>query len=240
MDRHPDCLLIQSQLQLHAGGDLTREEGDVVERHLERCPACAALAARARASRERLADASVRGDAVELAGASLWSRIAPQLEQEGWIGSASRAADDAAHAARAPAKSTGVRGRVLPMRRLLFAGGLAAALLCGGWWLATHGGELAAPGAADPLVVDAGSAGAHGGAGSGAADVELVATGPELLQPVPPQDGASNASGLRRMNAGERPFSDFAQDPARLRLLPGVIDATPTTGATPASARELR
>jgi hypothetical protein len=42
------------------------------------------------------------------------------------------------------------------------------------------------------------------------------------------------------MSADERPFSDFAQDPAGLRVLPGVFGTAPTSGATPASARELR
>ncbi|TAJ12236.1 MAG: zf-HC2 domain-containing protein [Planctomycetota bacterium] len=221
MDGHPDCLLIQSQLQLHAGGDLTREEGDLVERHLERCPACAALAARASASRERLAAAAVGTDALA-SGGSLWTRIAPQLQQEGWI----RGPSEAPVVERvAPA-----RGRVLPMRRLLFASGLAAALLCGGWWLATRGGDEATPRPADPIANNDG------------ADAPRVESTPlqSPLQPEVELVAEPTPTGLRRMNAGERPFSDFAQDPAGLRVLPGVFGAVPTSGATPASARELR
>jgi hypothetical protein len=237
MDGHPDCLLIQSQLQLHAGGDLTREEGDLVERHLARCTGCAELAARASRSRQRLAAAAYPPSSLATS-ASLWPRIAAGLQP------AASAADPVA-VAPAPA-----RGKLLHFPRLAVVSGLAAALLCAGWWLARRDAPTQLPnaGSNEPIaLIDAptpqpdADRGAEFGAEFGA-----VSSGPSgpagaavadlgSSEPAP----AARSSGLRRMSADELPFSDFAQDPAALRVLPVRFGAAPS-GATPASVRELR
>ncbi|MBM3975836.1 MAG: hypothetical protein FJ299_02460 [Planctomycetes bacterium] len=223
MDGHPDCLLIQSQLQLHAGGDLTREEGELVERHLARCTECAELAARARRSRQRLAEAAYPASSVATS-ASLWPRIAAGLQPV--APTAERAADPVP----APA-----RGKLLHFPRLAKISGLAAALLCAGWWLAQRGTPAELPNAAadeNVALVDAPTpqAGIESSAPDGTAVADLGSSEPAA---------AARGGGLRRMSADELPFSDFAQDPAALRVLPVRLGAAPS-GATPASVRELR
>jgi anti-sigma factor RsiW len=237
MDASPDCLLIQSQLQLHAGLDLSPEEGDAVEQHLVRCSTCAALSARARASRQRLAAAAVAPavvDAVARAAArvradagaaapNLWERLAPQLRQEGLIHGAE--APVAVSAAALPV----ARGKLLSWRSLALASGLAAAALLGAWWV-RRSVEPA------PATLGAPVSNANGDLADASAPV------PDAEQPSTlVADDATPRGGLRRMRPDERPFSDFAQDPAALRRMPVGRGLLPDDGAAAAaSQRELR
>lgn len=98
------CTLIQSQLPLHAGGELESDEATVVAEHLAHCAACRALADEQSRQRERLAAAHAP---VPEHVPSVWPAVRAALEREGLL--ARPAAQSAPLAAPASAAAPAAR-----------------------------------------------------------------------------------------------------------------------------------
>jgi hypothetical protein len=79
MNSHP-CTLVQSQLPLHAGGELEPDDSAPIAEHLASCAECSALFSALQRQRARLADAQC---AVPQDAPSVWPAVRAALEREG-------------------------------------------------------------------------------------------------------------------------------------------------------------
>lgn len=79
MTSHP-CTLVQSQLPLHAGGELEPDDAAPIAEHLASCAECSALFSALQRQRARLADAQLP---VPQDAPSVWPAVRAALEREG-------------------------------------------------------------------------------------------------------------------------------------------------------------
>jgi len=222
------CTLIQSQLPLHAGGELEPDEADAVAEHLASCGACHALFGALQRQCERLAAADLP---VPQDVPSVWPAVRAALEREGrFAPRATEIAPDSAPASAtsaalarvadlptpAPARPRGGLPRAWRFASAISA--VAAALLA---FALLRPDDRPAPIVEIPL-----------GAG------EPAASSSEVLAVREPSPAPEQLGGLRRLAPSEPTLAEL---PAGAAFAPSLLPIDPAdAGATLATDRRLR